>query len=786
VIPSGAIKDPSGNSYAGSSSYSFTTAAAVSSDGIAPTLVSQSLGAGPVPVASTLELTFSEAVKAGSGNLVLSNGTDTRTISISDTSQVSFNGNRLIVKPTTDLNANSTYNLQMASGVVTDLGGLAFAGISNSSRVSFSTGSILYALTSKGDNSSQGSGTASDPYKSLGYASAQAAPGSTIYVTITDTNGSPLTGNAAIDVNYTIRSTGTAASPILIKPKPGSSDQYVFSAYNGFTVTGSHTAIEGFEFYGQTDKIDYWQLLAKAWTLEGTINDAIYPTGDIAINVSTGTDIAIRNNYFHDLSQKAVNIEAGRYLSISNNIIENVGNVSLSGGHGIMRQQGPEGNLGTADDSSKYRWDINGNLIFNVEQRIYSWVPYKGYINMTLDEGKPINIDETTDTQLKARITENIVAYASIDGIRIKPTPNLEVSNNSVYADGPHADGITSINTLGTSTPFPGLTVTGNLVQTASGTSAYGVSNGSNAITSSGNVMLGGAATNTSYFAGVSTAAGPVFENPEQGDFDPTAAAGSAGVSAATRASLARLATAQGVTVSDDNFVVDERKMTQTLLDNMPGVRDGISGNESVFLETGTLYANSLKEPGRKAYYFDINATWKSRVFNTPAKLGNLDRAGTTYDNKYEVITPLVYSSWVDDKLTNYKQVDGSNYTSIRYGGSYIEQNKVFDGSGLTVFAVDSLTNYSKTTTSSGKSIVIDGDALIDITGLIASNTLGDLAFDLLKAGQISSANGANQTFDNVRIISGSAAWTGSKELNFVDTNSDNILDTLRLTIHNH
>lgn len=168
VIPAGAIKDSAGNSYTGTSSYDVTTAPATSNDTAAPTFVSQSLGAGPVPVASTLELTFSEAVRAGSGNLVLSNGSgDTRTISISDSTQVSFNGTRLILKPTADLNPNSTYNLQLASGVVTDLAGNAFAGISNSSTVSFSTGAILYARTQGTSTSTAGAGTSSSPYESL-------------------------------------------------------------------------------------------------------------------------------------------------------------------------------------------------------------------------------------------------------------------------------------------------------------------------------------------------------------------------------------------------------------------------------------------------------------------------------------------------------------------------------------------------------------------------------------------------------------------------------------------
>lgn len=113
---------------------------------------------------------------------------------------------------------------------------------------------------------------------------------------------------------------------------------------------------------------------------------------------------------FQHLQQKAVNIEDGRYVDVLGNVIHDVATTSLSGGHGIMRQQG-SGSFGPADEAGNLRWDISGNLLFNVEQRLYSWVPSKGYLNMTLDEGKPINIDETTDTDMTARISDNVVTY---------------------------------------------------------------------------------------------------------------------------------------------------------------------------------------------------------------------------------------------------------------------------------------------------------------------------------------------------------------------------------------
>ena len=84
-------------------------------------------------------LSFSEDVQAGTGNIVISDGSDTRTIDITDGSQVSISGNDVTIDPATDLNANSTYNVQIASGVITDQAGNAYAGISDSGTLNFDT-----------------------------------------------------------------------------------------------------------------------------------------------------------------------------------------------------------------------------------------------------------------------------------------------------------------------------------------------------------------------------------------------------------------------------------------------------------------------------------------------------------------------------------------------------------------------------------------------------------------------------------------------------------------------
>jgi VCBS repeat-containing protein len=83
-----------------------------------------------VAAGSNIVLTFDEAVAAGTGNIVISNGAgDTRTIAINDASQVTISGNTVTINPTADLAAGASYDVTMASGVITDAAGNAFGGI---------------------------------------------------------------------------------------------------------------------------------------------------------------------------------------------------------------------------------------------------------------------------------------------------------------------------------------------------------------------------------------------------------------------------------------------------------------------------------------------------------------------------------------------------------------------------------------------------------------------------------------------------------------------------------
>jgi methionine-rich copper-binding protein CopC len=101
-------------------------------DTTAPTLSSSSPAdhGQQVALGSNIELTFSEDVFAGSGNIVISSGTgDTRTISITDTSQVTISGTHVTINPTADLLPTTTYTVQVDAGALKDAAGNTHAGI---------------------------------------------------------------------------------------------------------------------------------------------------------------------------------------------------------------------------------------------------------------------------------------------------------------------------------------------------------------------------------------------------------------------------------------------------------------------------------------------------------------------------------------------------------------------------------------------------------------------------------------------------------------------------------
>ncbi len=630
----------------------------------------------------------------------------------------------------------------------------------------------LYVDPTNGNDSNIG--TYSSPMQTIPYAiqTANTNAISTIYVK-----------SGVYDYVSSINIETNCSFPITVSPEPSGNVVLNLRGYRNFRFFSGARNIEikGFEINGNSNATDHWAILSQyVWLPTNLTSNPMLAGGGIAFNVEQANDIKITENYIHDFYQKAVNIEDGRYVTVKGNIIKNIALTSLSGGHGIMRQQG-SGSFPDNDDTTKYRWDLDGNLIFNVHQRIYSWVPWKGYLNMALDEGKPILIDETPDHDqvMKARIQNNIIAFFKIDGIRIKPTNFLEVKNNSLYSqDTHHGDGITDTTTgfnASNGTPFNNFVAQNNAVQVHPTKFAYelGESMASTNATSSNNYAAFGTINPLGVATNLNT---DLFVNPEIGDFNlKSGIPSNIGASQATIDDLASRTTLFNVDIANDHWEHDHLKNFQTLYDNVPGIEDGVVGNEPVFTDAGT-YDLSDEEfnTGRKAFYFAVNPTWQTDNGVTNAVL-NQGNGLDVYDGKYEIITPEDYSVWYDTIKATYLRdsdnngTDDTPYERIRYGESIIAQNKIFLNNSLHVVEINANDDYTKTI-ATGYNITVDGDILIDFNYTPAGNE----TFDLITANLINSAN-TSLLFDRIRMI----GYTGAYTLEVVAGNPS----VLRLTL---
>ncbi len=477
--------------------------------------------------------------------------------------------------------------------------------------------------------------------------------------------------------------------------------------------------------------------------------DETIPRGGGLAVILDGWYIDVRNNYIHDFYQKGVEIRGGRYVLVEGNIIKGIATTSLSGGHGIMRQQkGRE--YFTDDFESLYRWDIKDNLIFNVEQRIYSWVPSKGFIEMVIDEGKSILIDDPKDSdgvqeRMSARITNNVIAFGAVDHIRLKSTPNLEVSNNSIYSTGAGSDGITD-KAGDTETPlFTNFIFKNNLAHVPEDRFALEADDAiEQADTADGSAVgeilnnygIGRVKPTTRNYDSRPEITNNItdmdkpalFVDPENGDFrivNGLDLPDGVGVSEATLDDLDDKADNFGITVQWDGWVTDNLKLTQSILDNIPNLLDGVEGNETVFADMGEINAEH-----DEITFQVVRGDWKT---NTRSK----------NRQKFE-LNPL-YEEWYHEAASAHLNADGEEYERIRWGDSEVRQDQVFDDDWLTYTEITE--DSSRVINGNDVSLTVDGDLLIHFAdGFIPEE---GQSWDIITAGTITSAN-TGDLFDRV------------------------------------
>lgn len=557
-------------------------------------------------------------------------------------------------------------------------------------------------------------------------------------------------GTHLLTSSQRINTAATAAEPVTIKPETPYGVTFEFrerSAFN-FEEDSRYITLEGFEIDGKSYENNFWCVVAEDfWSVAGN------PTsGGLAV-IANGQHLNIVNNYLHDCYQKGVEIPSGRYINVHGNVISNIAQYSLSGGHGIMRQQkGAE--YDDPDIDGVYRWDIYGNMVLSVEQRIYSWVPSKGFIEMVIDEGKPILIDDPKQTNgildvMTARIKNNVVAFGAVDGIRLKSTPNLEVSNNSIYSEGLEADGISDRvgdnNSNGPNTLFTNFTAHGNAAQTVAGVFAIEIDHALGESYGSGNDPMGntpaGAVTNNYVAVGnfkpkpqneinvdiTDANTTQLFVDPNNGDFSINPVLGlpaGVGVDPAILTELTDRATNFGVNIGWDGWITDHRKLSQTILDNIPGFNDCIADNYTVLEAPGVMSANY------HTIAFDVvDGIWKNERNSANTQNFELNE---------------VYFTWYAAVAQSVLNANGAEYERIRWGNSEVKQNQCFDPDWLTV---SEITDGANTVINGyNNDFILDGDLLVDFVNYTPE--VNDF-FDIITAGTITTAN-VEDLFDRV------------------------------------
>ncbi len=139
------------------------------SDQVAPTLASTSPGDNAAGVLSgaNIVLTFSEAVKAGSGaiSLFASNGVLFQRF---DAGELLYSGNTVTIDPSASLAKDASYYVKVDSGAIRDLAGNAFAGISDTTTLNFSTEVSVTVINGTFGNDRLNGGSGSDQLQGFG------------------------------------------------------------------------------------------------------------------------------------------------------------------------------------------------------------------------------------------------------------------------------------------------------------------------------------------------------------------------------------------------------------------------------------------------------------------------------------------------------------------------------------------------------------------------------------------------------------------------------------------
>jgi hypothetical protein len=437
-----------------------------------------------------------------------------------------------------------------------------------------------YFLDLSLNSSSDANGSEEAPFSNMEKACSVAKAGDTIYI-----RGGIYKSSNYLDGNLdklafvkVVGCNGEEGKNITIRPWGNEQVKILTDGYLGISIFGSsYVTLDGFEVEGVARKISLEEAAKNWWT-----DYKYYNGGGISVTNSATAithDITIKNCIVHDVPAAGIHSYGPTHINIEDNIVYNTNWWTTKGttGIGIVLATDLDGD----DENTTYN-KIQGNLIFNTEQRIFSRVWNKSGANIVIDEGEGILVQEgmltTTDEDGSERtgyygrylVQNNILAYNS-SGIVANLADRVDIFNNTLYNNGviaisPYnnrAIGGISLNTSDDTV------LVKNLVQATPNTTVYWLNRDSTNIQKSDNHMSG-------YFLNYDfvnydgivkhSVDEPLLKNPEVGDFSPIDELSGIG----SNTDIITKAKKLGIEILPTNFDVNKSELLKLILDNIP------------------------------------------------------------------------------------------------------------------------------------------------------------------------------------------------------------------------
>ena len=234
-----------------------------------------------------------------------------------------------------------------------------------------------------------------------------------------------------------IQCQGTQNKPLVIRPWGNEYVKLKTDALSAIRIKKGvqYITVENFEIEGEAQSITLDEALKYWWW---DTNDTMQSSG---IVTNGGDHLTIRNNIVHDMPGSGISVVAGAYATIENNIVYNSDWWTIAGSKGIGITQAVDDPAAPANGAFKNK--IVGNLIFNIEQRLFSHVWGKGFATLSIDEGEAFLVQEgkqvsgSTSTSYTGKylLKDNLFIYNGKSGV-INLAKDVNVTNNSYYNNG--------------------------------------------------------------------------------------------------------------------------------------------------------------------------------------------------------------------------------------------------------------------------------------------------------------------------------------------------------------